>query len=913
MDTVHYLLVPDRAAARKVRRTVAEHGARLGVVVGTPPELVELARESYLLPDIADDWLESVREHAARQTSAFWADSFSAAPEETVREVAATLATLVDSEGPAPARVPKLTGTSTRLKERVLDLRELHQQMGARIPAGLTTVRSLLEARSTDAVRAIRVYWNGSLPNLSPWHMALVTMLNTDAPAGEDPELSRLLSASLIIEPAAPPETALGTVQRHLFEEGRKLADKDVTVEWIAARDPLEEAELVACMLQTALAKDASLTCSDFALLLPNGHEYPAVIEEVFPKAGIPISALNRVTRKRDLGKEVVHDFLQYCQEPRPSMAAAAVVASPLMPWETEFGIDLAEAVCGSSWALKGRTEYGEETNRLLKRIRTGAGTPAELRKTLPVFVKSLGTSALARKLGSHLQSAQACMGAVLAVLEGCDVIPWAEALAVSAPGVIEEEKDDSVTREGVAVFRESREPWRQVKHLFVLGFADGNYPESGHRSTIFNQAEQIALHEAGIAWQTPLEDMARKRARFVRQLSSASQSAMFTLSLAGGEAEGTAISQSAGFMAQLLYESVDLAKLVRILERTKDCEDLAWVPDVKPVSPETPREPDFGDLQFKDDLLFLGSREDGERRHESPSSLETMMVSPFAWFLQRAGLTPGGWGVQNLDFMLKGTLAHAVFETVFQADQEPPKATELAQLVSKQFKVALWENAPFLLVPEFRIERHNLKGEILKAAHTWLEIMNALDAKIITTEVSLYGKDGKLPLRGKADAIMELPDGNLIVVDYKKSASKGRRGRMELGYDHQAELYRLMLKTGGMAEEDKAKVAKLKSAARIGIMYFTMNDGVALADGTLAASLTAAGADVLGNDVSARAMLMIREVVDAVSKGVVRLNRDGDEAVLKDKGLYLSNATDTSPLIGLFMIPEAPIEEVTT
>ena len=48
-EALSFLLVPDASAARRVRRLMAEQGARSGVVVGTWPELVEWARRSYLV------------------------------------------------------------------------------------------------------------------------------------------------------------------------------------------------------------------------------------------------------------------------------------------------------------------------------------------------------------------------------------------------------------------------------------------------------------------------------------------------------------------------------------------------------------------------------------------------------------------------------------------------------------------------------------------------------------------------------------------------------------------------------------------------------------------------------------------------------------------------------------------------
>ena len=51
-DVLHFLLVPDKAAARRVRRAIASRDACAGTVVGTWGELVDQARRAYLLPPV---------------------------------------------------------------------------------------------------------------------------------------------------------------------------------------------------------------------------------------------------------------------------------------------------------------------------------------------------------------------------------------------------------------------------------------------------------------------------------------------------------------------------------------------------------------------------------------------------------------------------------------------------------------------------------------------------------------------------------------------------------------------------------------------------------------------------------------------------------------------------------------------
>jgi len=55
-DILHFLLVPDRASGRSVRRALASSGTRWGTVVGTFDELVDQACKAYLLKPIEMDW-----------------------------------------------------------------------------------------------------------------------------------------------------------------------------------------------------------------------------------------------------------------------------------------------------------------------------------------------------------------------------------------------------------------------------------------------------------------------------------------------------------------------------------------------------------------------------------------------------------------------------------------------------------------------------------------------------------------------------------------------------------------------------------------------------------------------------------------------------------------------------------------
>src|SRR5690606_856474 len=118
----------------------------------------------------------------------------------------------------------------------------------------------------------------------------------------------------------------------------------------------------------------------------------------------------------------------------------------------------------------------------------------------------------------------------------------------------------------------------------------------------------------------------------------------------------------------------------------------------------------------------------------------------------------------------------------------------ELTAAISDAYDSALTRHAGFLRGASWEMERNGLEREILQAALNWRGHLLALDAKIIGNEIWLSGVAQGIELRGKADTILELPNGSLLVVDHKKSGTAGRRKRMEAGWDLQAGLYRDMI-----------------------------------------------------------------------------------------------------------------------
>lgn len=74
----------------------------------------------------------------------------------------------------------------------------------------------------------------------------------------------------------------------------------------------------------------------------------------------------------------------------------------------------------------------------------------------------------------------------------------------------------------------------------------------------------------------------------------------------------------------------------------------------------------------------------------QSPSRLETLLVSPLAWLLAEVGAEDMSWSAEELDVMAKGNIAHDFFEHVFFKDQPIPEPEALTAAVSEAYDRAL-------------------------------------------------------------------------------------------------------------------------------------------------------------------------------------------------------------------------------
>lgn len=908
-EALIFLLVPDGSAARRVRRLVAEQGARSGVVVGSWPELVEWTRRSYLVPAPNDDWQPVYSAALAAVKDAFWAESLKVAPIETAGAVERALVDLVSATDPAGGfQAPNFAGLATRPRRHLADLLRLAQALGGRLPPELESILALLVADARDALHTLCVEFVEGVPALSRWQAALIEKLNRDAGEGSPELVLAGILKSVLADASQPTQGALGVLQSQLYRATTGKVPLDDSVQWLGVRDFLQEAEVAAGMVQRLLAEDSKLKPADVGLLLPDEFEYAVAVEDAFRLGGLALSGLPAERWRRDLGREAVFHFLYCRQKPAPAMALAVCLSSPLMPWSREQGAVLAQDVMNGDYDLEAPKTASVEARAMLALLREGDSEPATLVAALRAFKELLRVP---EALSGHLAQARAAVDALCAALAGAREIEWSALKRAATPKLLTSGEAPEFNRAGVTVWRAGQEPWRPIKRLLVLGFAQDRYPDALGRNAVFAAEDLEGIRNCtGLPIATPAEELARRRARFRRQLGAVSQAVAFLVPRRDAAGKAQSPSESLVFM-QRMFEGPETAdELVIELDSVAERANACHVSLAAAARPEPPRVMQVEDLQFERDLVALRVDEEGQPKPESPSSLETLMVSRLAWLLRRLDAEPLEWAPEGVNPALLGTVAHEVFEGLFAPGVTLPTREELPGRVEAALDDVLKRIAPFLRASQWTVERRHFTAQTIKAAQAWSDTIEQLGAQVVAAEEWLAGRWSDIAVHGQTDLILGLPGNRLLVVDYKRSSSRKRLTQMQKGFDSQASLYRAMLASGGPKGRNTTALAeRLRGAADVGVVYYLMNDQVALSDSKAAMGTSIPTWRTVGGDIAGQALALIEQRVAEARVGTLRLNRESDREYFEKEAGITPYALDASPLIAAYTLPDEESE----
>lgn len=796
---------------------------------------------------------------------AVWRDSLANAPVETIAAVSTALEGLVLATG--DLRVPAAGAVGDSRATRHLDaLINLWHKLGDALPEGLAPVRHVLElphGRFLDPVPVVE----GSLDPHAPAAMkALYERLHREFGAVASPVKAR----------AAAEGSRLHALQGGIAAAGIGSAPQDDSIAFYGLRDLAACADYAAARARTLI--ESGIPAREIAVLTSGD---PRQIARAFAAQGVPISGLPGSLPERDIVGETALQLALAKRTPTPAMVLASLALSPLMPWSAQTGRDLAESLISGDF--RGDVLSPTPAHKdLWTDIRASAGSLAQLR-----FLTDRICERIAQ--GHDVR-------ARLPIPQGEGSPDWEvilRGIQIGPPSSADPERN----LEGVSLWSAQETPWRPCRHLIVTDFTDGLYPTRPRANPMFLDSEIITIRAStGLHLRGRAEGLARGLSLFDQQLQAVSDSVTFLIPWR--DLSGTRQQPSAGLslVARAISGVEEAHDLILDLSRLPTGD---W-PVAQHRLPPLPEPDDLPEvLSFPGlDLLTLRRKDDGTTKPQSPSRLVTLLVSPLAWLLEEVGAGDMSWSAEDLDVKAKGNIAHDVFEHVFLKDQPVPEPAALTAAVAQAYDRALTRHAGFLRSASWEMERSGLEREILQAALRWRDHLLALGAKIIGNEIWLAGEAHGINLHGKADAILELPDSALLVVDHKKSGTSARRRQMEAGWDLQAGLYRDMLTRPIRRDGDGMDPL---IGRKVGIAYHLMNDGGLLTSGLVLAEESPARD--MGNAVNKAAVAMLAERLEQLREGCVMLNTSADEGFFKKEAGFTPYAlTDGSTLVTAFI-----------
>ncbi|MFG1404373.1 PD-(D/E)XK nuclease family protein [Xanthobacter sediminis] len=867
------------------------------ILAGDVPLTLPLLARSYLLSPVSDTAFADALWPLL--TSGPWSRSFAVAPGETARAVEHALReVMMATPTLRPATMDMRHLDPERRAYRHLSaLWELWCALGDLLPPDLAILRGVLEARTEDILDPLHVIHDPQDMDLTPIERAVVTELiaRHGLPADITERRAALIATRETCRGVA------GTALRHLqavmlsSQAGRVAQDDSIQV--FGLRDAEAEAHVAASLAQRLLTGEADLSPSDIGLLLPSGPTYVPFVREAFARAGLPLSGLPAGQDMRDLAGECLLHLLTCLRPSAPVMARASLLRLALMPWSAEDGRKLSQAAMDGQRQLSSiatLNRRGRALLELLEKRPTRAHALAELLEGLPRLLSS--EPALADDVATVAQRSGDLVAVLRAAAPNAE-IGWDDLISHVHVGAAKPETDGPALLGAITMGTDGVPLARPVRHLMVLGCAEGTFPVAPGISPMFLDSEiELIRSQCSLRLPSRAAILSRRLAIFRRQLMTASHS--LTILVPYRDAAGASLAPSASLclLARCLKDCEEPERLILDLSGDAGDETLPRAPETKslPLPPvAVPAVLDLGG-----NLLALRQDDEGHMRSQSPSRLDKLLVSPLAWLLNELGIAARVWEPEGLDVLTIGSLFHRMAEDLFPAGNTLPEEAEIETRLPDLLAAAVRELAPFLSAAPWMVERRRLVTEFTAALIAWRRMLATLGAEILGNELPLGGQVLGIPCRGFADSVLRLPDGGLVIVDHKTSSSGARRQRMEKGWDVQVEIYRALAQQSAGNPELETK--GLAGNAPISVAYHTTRDRTLLLHGP-APARTAPGVEMVDADIGSEALARLGTELRALAGG--RLNLP--EWTLLDvmaKGGVRPYALDDSPLVSAFV-----------
>lgn len=881
---------------------------RLGKVpfASCTPLTVQLLASLYALPERSDTSLRTALEAMADGQP--WSESLVVAPEQTCSAVTAMLRQVMlatrDLEPTSIDSGALPEGSRSRAHlEALLGLWRTHPEV---TPSDLLKLKDFLNCVAGDALQPISVIRDPANRHTSLLERTVLDHLEAHhgVVRSDDRDYQRLIATRK--DPAAPSDGLLGHIQRHLLDPSTTAHPLDDSLAVLSVRDSLTECETATAIIQHSLSQDATLQPSDIAVLMPASGDYAFYLAATFARAGLTISSMPSPASRRNIGAEAVLHFLQCRRRPAPAMALASLYCSPVLCWAPEIGNILAGSVIEGDYKPHEARNLTGKAASLFELIRSPSpSSNKQLKEQLRRFQQLLSDDEALRPDVLEAKSQIMRVISALGSAPGDAEPDWEKLIQFSAAYQASQPERGAHYPGGITVLLTHEAPKRVFRKLLLLGFNDGNYPAAPSGNPFFLDSEVTQIRETlGLDLPSQASQLDEALSLFVRQISAASEQVVLLLSERDRTGSLQAPSSSLPLIARMVADCESPEELIRPLSRSAGTiwdRLIAWQPRPDFKLAEAPEVPECYNLDIN--LLGLRHKEDGSLRAQSPSRLEKLLVSPLAWLLSELDATHVSWQPEQFDVMLRGSLAHEVFERLFLPGLDHPDDAKIEALVPDLLLDRIRAIAPFLQNATWIVERTALEAEIIRSAKHWSMVLKSLGGEIVGNEFWLAGELFGHPVHGKADCLLQLPGGQPVVVDYKKSSAGGRRLRLQKGWDLQVDLYRRMhVNITEHSEENVVRISDILAAWEKppAVGYHTLNDGNVLING--ADNYQNDHVEIIPGEIAKNALELIKARFDALKSGRLDTNTTADEKHFRTSAALGTYALSESPLITAFM-----------
>jgi hypothetical protein len=179
---------------------------------------------------------------------------------------------------------------------------------------------------------------------------------------------------------------------------------------------------------------------------------------------------------------------------------------------------------------------------------------------------------------------------------------------------------------------------------------------------------------------------------------------------------------------------------------------------------------------------------------YETVTQLESMLYYPHRWFFrQHLRLFPASLLRVSADAQLLGNLSHRLLELLLREDTAQLQKTDVYAWIVNQSKTLFEQEGSTLLLYGREPERKAFLNKVQRSAWTLVQLLRQNRWTVAHTELPLSGTLGHLPLRAKADLVLQRDD-EWAIVDFKWGGATRRREMIRNNEDLQLMLYAHLL-----------------------------------------------------------------------------------------------------------------------